>query len=374
MSLFVDEKFLNSIGHLLRNFRKKQDYLWNFSCPICGDSKKKKIKARGYVYRSKDHLSFKCHNCGETMPVGELIRHIDSTLYKEYVLESFLEKGQGPKSGDEKKPEKPVKFKKKKEYAPTKPTALIGCPAISSLGPDHPARAYMDWRKMPEDALKELFWTDDFPAVVDKFVPGHSYALVKEGRIIIPFFNDKHELFALQGRSQPRYDAAEDKWKDAPGAVRYITIKADNDVVRTFGLHRINKMTQERIYCVEGPFDSLFLPNCVAMAGSDIPQGFPRERTVIVYDNERLKPDTIKKIEKAIAMGYAVCIWPDWVKEKDINLMVMAGHKPETIRKTIDTNSYRGLPARLQLQCWANPKGNARKGNAASFTHEGHNS
>src|SRR4051812_22680148 len=91
MSLHIDEKFLNSVAWTLRNFRKKAHYLWNFSCPICGDSKNNKRKARAYIYRNGDILSFKCHNCGCTLPFGELIRKIDENLYDEYIKERFFE-------------------------------------------------------------------------------------------------------------------------------------------------------------------------------------------------------------------------------------------------------------------------------------------
>jgi hypothetical protein len=304
------------------------------------------------------------------MALGELIKHLDDGIYKEYIFDTYLEKGQQapPKEPEEKKPSP---FKQKKDYKPAKATALIGCPAISSLGPDHPARAYLDWRKLPH--LDELYWADSFPAVVDKFLPTHQYALIEEGRIIIPFYDANHQLIALQGRSQPRYDARKDKWMDYPGAVRYITIKADKDAPRVFGMNKLDKISK-RIYIVEGPFDSLFLPNCVAMAGSDIPTGFPHDRTVVVYDNERHKTDTVKKIAKAIENGYTVCIWPDNIKEKDINLMILAGYKSEKIRDIIDMNLYSGLQAKIQLQHWANPKGFVGKGNVASSTQQGYNS
>jgi hypothetical protein len=373
MSLFIDEKFVNSIGHLVRNFRKKQDYLWNFSCPLCGDSRKKKIRARGYLFRYRDALKFKCHNCGETLPLGELLRRIDPTLYKEYVMESYLEKGQAPPK--ERQDERKVQFKKRKDYKPAKPTALIGCPSISTLGPDHPARAYLEWRKLPKASLEHLYWTDDFPSAVDSFLPGHQFALVPEGRIIIPFFDDRHQLVAMQGRSQPRFNTKLNKWVDAPGAIRYITIKSDQEAPRIFGMDRLDKLTR-RIYLVEGPFDSLFLPNCGAMAGSDIPTGFPKDRTIVVYDNEPHKPDTVKKIERAIENGYKVCIWPDNIKEKDINQMILDGSTPEKVREIIDTNFFSGLEAKLQLQHWTNRKGKTKdssgKGNVASFTLKGY--
>jgi hypothetical protein len=137
-------------------------------------------------------------------------------------------------------------------------------------------------------------------------------------------------------------------------------------------MQKISLVSKERIYCVEGPFDSLFLKNCVAMAGSDIPVGFPKDRTAIVYDNEPKKEQTVKKISNAIEMGFTVCIWPDTVKEKDINNMILAGHKPEKVREIIDMNLYNGERAKLELQHWTNRKGFSGKGNA-SFTYKGYN-
>ena len=47
--------------------------------------------------------------------------------------------------------------------------------------------------------------------------------------------------------------------------MRYITIMLDEDSPKVFGLDRVNET--EPIYIVEGPFDSLFLDNSIAMAG-----------------------------------------------------------------------------------------------------------
>jgi len=352
MSLFNDEKFLNNIGHMLRNFRKKQDYLWNFSCPICGDSRKKKIRARGYVYRYRDSLKFKCHNCGETMPLSELIRRLDTTLYKEYIFEAYLEKGQGqPPSGEE--DAKKAVFKKKKEYKPAKPTALIGCPSLNTLGPDHPARAYMEWRKLPPKALEELFWTDHFPATVDKFLPEHQYALVDEGRIIIPFYDTNHQLIALQGRSQPRYDTGTGKWVDSPGAVRYITIKADKDAPRIFGMDKLK--LEGTIYITEGPFDAMCLyplTNVIARAGSDQSVPFPVSRCVWIFDNEPRNIQTVKHMLAAHEAGFSVVVWPEDFKYKDINEAIIAGHKQEGIVKIISARTFKGLQFLLEFARW----------------------
>ncbi len=87
--LYIDAKYANILGSRLRNFKQKDQYLWNYSCPVCGDSSKNKLKARGYIYRQKTDLFVKCHNCGYGTNIGNLIKYVDTQLYDEYVLERY---------------------------------------------------------------------------------------------------------------------------------------------------------------------------------------------------------------------------------------------------------------------------------------------
>ena len=59
MSSYIDLKFINEISGRLGQFKKKGDYLFNFRCPHCGDSKKSKTKARAYLYQVKNDLFYK---------------------------------------------------------------------------------------------------------------------------------------------------------------------------------------------------------------------------------------------------------------------------------------------------------------------------
>ena len=77
MSILTDTTYLLQLSPRLDRFKKVRDYLWNFRCPHCGDSQKHKNKARGYVYRKKTDLFYKCHNCGMGQSVGNLIKDID---------------------------------------------------------------------------------------------------------------------------------------------------------------------------------------------------------------------------------------------------------------------------------------------------------
>jgi hypothetical protein len=90
------------------------------------------------------------------------------------------------------------------------------------------------------------------------------------------------------------------------------------------------------------------------MAGSDIDdttQFYARD-VVFVYDNERRNKEIVGKMEKIVKKGFAVCIWPDIIKVKDINDMVLIGMDILQIVDTINKNTFRGLPARVKLNQW----------------------
>ncbi len=336
MSLLVDLKYINSITHLLKNFKKTQDYLYNFRCPLCGDSRTNKSKKRAYFLREKDGdgFFFKCHNCGKSLSFPEFLKTLDHTIYKEYVYEKFLEDKGGKRE--------PVKVATK-IYKPRKPIILSGFPSVDSLDDTHPAKKYLLLRKIPEKFLSEFFWAENFKDVVDIMQPENQYAFKEHGRIIIPFMDRDKNLMAIQGRSLLEHDE-----------VRYITIKAYEDAPRLYGMHRLEK-TWRRIYLVEGPFDSLFLPNCLAMAGADIPNTLPIDKTLVVYDNEPTNKEIRDKISMAIKRGYRVTIWPDSLVEKDINKMIESGILQDNIRAIVDQNSYQGLEALAKLSAWKRP-------------------
>lgn len=340
MSLLTDIQFASRVGTFVRNFKQKGDYLWNFSCPICGDSKKRKGKARGYIYRDGEKLKFKCHNCEDSdnvMTFGWFLKTLNLDFYKEYVVARALEKNKNRPAKDWKTQIKEIRFDRTKVIV----DPLAGLPTIASLPDDHPAKVYLTGRKLPDSFLSVLLYAENFAAVVDKWKK-NGPVLVHEPRIIIPFRTRK-KLLAIQGRSL-----------EPDATLRYITIKSEDDLPKIFGLDRID-LNADRIYVLEGPFDSMFLPNALAMAGADLPTILPKSKTIVVYDDEPRNATICSKIEKAINMGYRVCIWPKRFSDherKDINQRVLAGESPEDIRQMIELNSYVGMTAKCKLTAW----------------------
>ena len=250
MSIVTDTTYLMQLSPRLDRFKKVRDFLWNFRCPHCGDSSKSKIKARGYVYRKKTDLFYKCHNCGMGQSVGNLIKDIDPSLHKRYVMERYKagETGQRKTKTPEFKFE-PPKFKPKK--------TVIHLPSIGSLPKEHYARVYYENRKIPNQFMDKIFFAEDFKQWAQSVCQVDYSSLTQgEPRLLIPFFDEQNKLIGAQGRALQN------------SKVRYVTVKVHENSQKIFGLERWK--SEDHTYLVEGPIDSLFLPNCLAMAGADV--------------------------------------------------------------------------------------------------------
>ena len=336
--LYIDAKYASILGSRLRNFKQKKDYLWNYSCPVCGDSSKNKLKARGFIYKMGADLFCKCHNCGHGTNLGNLIKYVDSTLYDEYVLERY--KGGASKHNAHKDvasilpPESP-----KQELLID--GILDGLKRLDMLDEEHPAVQYLINRQIPKDKWDLLYFCPKFK----KYTNSVSFKFTNEDddhpRMIIPYFKPNGKCFAYQGRA---YGSEEPK---------YYTIKIDETEEKIYGLDRVDY--SKRIYVVEGPIDSLFLPNAVAVSGASFDTPTIRKlltNATIVMDNEPRNKDIVKQLDKYINLGYNVCMFPDTLQEKDINDMVLAGRSPDDILKTINTNTFSGMEAKLKFADW----------------------
>ena len=160
-------------------------------------------------------------------------------------------------------------------------------------------------------------------------------------RLILPFIDENGYVFGYQGRSFDKNDK-----------LRYITIMLDDTREKVFGLETAN--LTEMLYVVEGPIDSLFIDNCIAMAGSDssYTDKLDRSKVVYIYDNEPRNKEIVSRIDKSIDKDYNVVIWPDEIEVKDINDLIMTGLTKYDIQSIIDKNTFSGLSARLRLNTW----------------------
>ena len=327
---YIDVKYINLCSSILERFKQKQNNLWNFRCPICGDSKKHNNKCRGFIYEKRNKYFYKCHNCNVGTSFNKFLEQVSPALHRDYLTENYKEDAWRKKDVDSSLPE----F----DFVPKFNNVLEGMESISSLAAAHPAYQYLQQRLIPERHYRYLYLCKEFKKWTNTIIPNKFSSLKYDApRLVIPFFDEQRNVIGYQGRS---FDPNEQS--------KYITIKMKGVENLIYGRERLNK--NKKTYCVEGPLDSLFLPNCLATAGlnfKDLTLG-----NIIVLDNERRNVQIVDALKKVIANGYSVCIWPDSVTEKDINEMVMNGMTTEQIVDIIDNNTYSGLQADFQLSRW----------------------
>jgi predicted RNA-binding Zn-ribbon protein involved in translation (DUF1610 family) len=317
----IDSKYIGLVSSRLQKFKRVKADLYNFRCPLCGDSQKNKNKTRGYIYPVKNNTNFKCHNCGASLSFNNFLKELDPTLHKQYTLEKFKE-GHTGRNFVVEQPKfefvKPI-FKKK-----------LDLPKASEVPI---AREYLEKRKLNPE---KFYFAHNFKQWTN--TQKHTFDTISrdENRIIIPMYDTKNNLIGFQGRSL------------GPSLNKYITVMLSDDAPKIYGLNQID--TSKSIYIVEGPFDSTFLQNAVAMCGSDIDiRPFGWSNYIYVFDNEPRNREIVNRISRTINRGDKVVIWPSIITEKDINDMVLSGHD---VMSVIESNTYSDLEAKIKFNNW----------------------
>ena len=317
----IDSKYVGLISSRLQKFKKVKPDLYNFRCPICGDSQKNKNKCRGYMYVVKNNTNFKCHNCGASLSLNNFIKKLDTTLHKQYTLEKFKE-GHTGRSFVVDEPEfkfkKPV-FRKKLD--------------LPKATENFYAKEYLEERKLNPE---KFYFTDKFKEWTNTKKQTFDSTYRDEPRIIIPMYDRDKNLIGFQGRSLTH------------NSVKYITVMLEDSAPKIYGLDTIDEKLP--VYVVEGPFDSTFINNSVALCGSDGDLGhLEGSDTILVYDNEPRNREIVGRIERCIERNQKVVIWPSNIVEKDINDMVLGGHD---VMSVIKLNTYSGLEAKIKFNTW----------------------
>jgi len=316
----VDSKYIGLISSRLQKFKRVKADLYNFRCPICGDSQKNKSKTRGYLYSVKADMNFRCHNCGASMTFSNFLKEMDPIIHKQYVFERF----RGGKTGRGTVVEEPKFNFEQPKFKPK-----LDLPKASE-NPD--AKKYLESRKLDPD---KFYYTDRFKHWSNTHKETFDDVRYDEPRIIIPLIY-RNNVVGFQGRSL------------GPNKVKYITVMLNDDAPKIYGLDNIR--TGIPVYVTEGPFDSTFISNSIAMCGADGDVGkWGVSTPVWIYDNEPRSKEIVARIFRTIDRGESVVIWPTNIGEKDINDMVLAGHDVQSV---VESNVYSGLKAKLQFNTW----------------------
>lgn len=333
MSVYIDAKFVQLLGSRLERFKQKNSSTWTFRCPLCGDSKRNANKTRGHIYEKKDNLYFHCFNCEEGYVFGNFLRRVDPALYRDYHFEKF--RGQNaPKLKDS----PPVLFDGTGVALSGKKVS-IDLPTIASLKFFHPAKQFILKRKIPVERHEEIFYANDFKDFVDEIMPDNEKKLMRgEKRIVIPFYDSDYVLQGFTGRAIET------------SSLRYIALKLYESNVKLFGLEKIRR--DKPVFVVEGPFDSMFIENCIASMDSSLTSVIQHCLNcdfTFIHDNQPRNKQIVAQTLKTIELGQKVVIWPRVIKEKDINDMVLADID---VNFWIENRTFSGTRAKLELQNW----------------------
>jgi len=222
-----------------------------------------------------------CHNCGASTTLSNLLKLIDNSLYQEYVMERF----KGESTGNVAKPDFNA-LKTNIQLAEKFNSNKINLDSIEKLNDNHIAKVYLKKRQIPEQYYSKIYFAENFKTFVDGLFLDHNKILYEEPRIVFPFYDEKNILQGIQGR--------------AIGAskIRYITIKAHESAKKVYGLDTVD--FSKRIYVVEGPIDSLFLDNAIALMDASLYKASPligKADFVFIYDNENRNKQIVQNME-----------------------------------------------------------------------------
>lgn len=354
MSILQDTKYIRLISGRLQKFKDKGRNVFNFRCPVCGDSEKDKNKTRGYFYAYKSNMVMKCHNCGglggKPSSFGKFLQWFDGSLYKDYILDVFAERRPIKTTKPDKMSEAYKRANTRRPDINEDDTSIFSnIQPVAQLPEYHFCREYVEERKIPKEWWSNLFYVKEFKHWVNTFKPGKfSEESLKRGdkpRLVIALNNENGWTTTVQGR-----DLTDESY------LKYYSIKVAEDVENVFGLDRLD--FTKKVYIFEGPIDSMFVPNAIAVGSSalKVPTKYRTKIKdyVLVFDNEPRNKDIVKIIAGKIRNGEPVYLPPaNAPYKKDINDWVMdTGITGEEITQYIDNNTYQGLAAELYFDKW----------------------
>jgi len=343
--------------------------LFNFRCPICGDSKKDKSKKRGYFYinkKTKTSYNFKCHNCGLNLSFTDFLKEYDPALYKRYIFDQLKTKHTFKKDNKQQNTEffvEKIDNSIIKEFLNQKIHEKIIIPARKLE--DFNVMKYIYDRKIPRGRLNDIFYVENFynqlynpmkqlikDVTNENFIDEEKH-FNYDPRIFWFIKNRTNDIIGIQGRSL-----------NPKAKLRYLTIKITDDPM-IGNLEKID--LNETVYVTEGFIDSMFVKNCVSLNGSSYQSTIDKmeelkvENMVIIFDNEPYNKEIKKKVEHIIKesmrnnnIKIGVCLLPSYLrpKGKDLNDYIKKGIEKIKLLNIINENTFYGLTAKIKFSKW----------------------
>jgi transcription elongation factor Elf1 len=331
---------IRSLG--LQNIEQDGRGYWNFRCPVCLDSAKSSTKKRCWILKSNKQTTVYCFNCLYSANFETFLKDYFPDAHSEYMSLIFFKTKKIPErvySKETKKIEDRVEKQNDIIYKELDMVKVIDLPT------DHKAYKELIRRKIPKFFFDKLYYTNQFKKYVNNIIPDKFQSEKEEDCLVIPFFDNDGEIIAIQSRSLLKHPY-----------LRYITIKLKESMPKVFGLDRLDK--NSHIIVTEGAFDSMFLPNSLAMNGADLNFEFlesltTKKKIVFLFDNEPRNKQICQRMEKVIDRGYKIIIFPDSLVYKDVNDMIVKGKmKRKEVLQLLKNYNYTGINARLRFNLW----------------------
>ena len=333
--LWIDHKYVGLASNRLPKFKRKSDKLYSFRCVFCGDSQKDKNKTRGYLYVHKDRISYKCHNCNLSTSLYKLLNHLDSSLGNAYKLEQFSNNHSTFAH------KVPAILEKKPKIEPSESNILIDLGLIPAhlLPENHRIVNYLQSRKIPRSRWVDLYYARDM-RVLEKLNKSYENRLISEERMVIPFRDMAGNITGVTGRAMGN------------NKLRYVTVRVTDDAMID-GLNLLD--LSQTIYVTEGPIDSMFVDNAIAVGGSDFKRvvaQFDRNKIILIFDNQPRNKQLVDIMNQMITQNYKLVIWPSNWRYKDINEAIIDGITSSTLMQTLHTHSHQHLTLKLAMREW----------------------
>lgn len=325
------DNLIDEISLYLDRFKKKRNGLFEFRCPICGDSKKSKYKTRGNIYLFQGTYLYKCHNCSYSSSLKSFVKDYFPHIYSRHCFSSFQKGNVNNQKEEEKRKEESI--------------FLSSFDCLIPYQESEEARTFIKKRKLPKNKCSEIFYIEDVNNLIE-YIPNKGYEKLsyRSQRIVFPVRLLDSSLSGFVTR------AINDK-----DPIRYFNMKISSENSLLFGQGSLN--FKKRVFIVEGIIDSLFLDNSLAACSSsfDSAISFCKEHSleyVLLFDNEPRNTQIKKQMMKYINEGEFIVIFSSFpLKGKDINNMILQ-NQYLNIQDEIEKKVFKGLKAQLEFKRW----------------------
>lgn len=343
MSKAMELTYIRQIQFELKNYHEKSTDLINCSCPVCGDSKTHKTKARFYFIfdKHKNNYYVICHNCMYTSSFKYFLKEYFPFVYQKYLAELLPNLFSRNKSISDEKVIDKLNNDKTPNIQKLFDKTTLDKYCLPATDVDM-AKEFYQQRQLPSEKLKLFYHTDCFGKLRQNLNSKYSEETIVQKMFVIPFYLN-NKLIGVQGRN---YDKTSD--------YRYAIAQCENNEHNLI-FNRDNINTTKDIFVLEGVFDSLFFDNAIACNGTKFDNEFTsqyKDKVIILPDNEKKNFQTLKNIEKMIEKNYRVWLPSNNLIGKDINEMIQNGISIDSIYEDINDHTYKGLTAKVQFSQW----------------------